>query len=548
AIDLQGRVTFANPAALAMTGYDEEREIVGYPIGHVCRVRHGLRDADLIAMIEAREVAQDVDATLVGHDGKRIEVAYSFTPLQQADSHPGAILVLRDVTERRALQDAITHRALHDELTGLPNRRLLFDRLDHAMARLNRDGGHHGVLFIDLDRFKLVNDSYGHLTGDRLLVEVATRIRECLSSADTVARFSGDEFVILLEDVDSPDEAVNVAQQILKSLEPPFGLENNSIYISGSVGVAIARPGQTRDDVLAAADTAAYSAKAAGRNCVQVSAFTDIAKARTRLVVESQLRAALDSHALTLHYQPITTTDSSAVVGVESLVRWPTGDGGLVHPEHFIPLAEETGLIGVLGRWVLEESCRTVQRWTTTHPGRPPLSLSVNVSPRQFISPDFAPEVAEVLARTGLRPTQLCLEITESVLMVDSRLTLETIEAIRNQGVRVAIDDFGVGYSSLSYLKRFPVDVVKLDRSFTAGLGHDVVDAEIVATVLRLADALGITTIAEGVETPTQRRRLHELGCPLMQGFLTARPLPADDFADFWEQSISTEPGGAAAS
>jgi diguanylate cyclase (GGDEF)-like protein/PAS domain S-box-containing protein len=539
AVDLKGRVTFANPAALSMTGYADEAATVGHPIGDVCRLRHVPRDIDLTGMLQRGEVAQDVDAVLVGSFGKHLDVAYSFTPLQHGDAQPGAVLVLRDVTERRALQDAITHRALHDELTGLPNRRLLFDRLDHAMARLNRDGGQHGVLFMDLDRFKLVNDSYGHLAGDRLLVEVSTRIRESLGSADTLARFSGDEFVVLLEDVGSVEEAVTVANQLLKALDPPFAVEDHAVYISGSIGVALAHPGQSRDDVLAAADTAAYSAKDAGRSCVQVSASTGSGQARNRLDVEAQLRTAVDNNELTLHYQPITTTGDAAIVGVEALVRWPTSDRGLVYPEQFIPLAEETGLIGLLGRWVLDASCRTVHAWTVRHPERPPLTLSVNVSPRQFIASGFADEVATVLDITGLQPTQLCLEITESVLMADSRFTREMIQAIRDLGVRIAIDDFGVGYSSLSYLKRFPIDVVKLDRSFTSGLGHDVVDAEIVATVLRLADALGIQTIAEGVETSTQRRRLHELGCTLMQGFLIARPLPVADFEQFWEQQSS---------
>jgi len=534
AVDLDGRVTFANPAAVAMIEHDDESDVRGQAIDDICRLRHGQRITDLVALVRQQERAQDVDATLVRQHGDNLEVAYSLTPLLESDSHTGAVLVLRDVTERRALQNAIAHRALHDELTGLPNRRLLLDRLDHAMARLNRDGGQHGLLFFDLDRFKLINDSFGHLAGDRLLVDIANRLRESLSSADTIARFSGDEFVVLVEDVEGVEEVTKIANRMLENLEPPFQVGGTAIYISASIGVTIVRSGHTRDEILAAADRAAYLAKAAGRNNVQVAADNVLAQARSRLDIEAALHRALETQALELHFQPIIRTDVDSVVGVEALVRWPTKDRGLIKPEEFIPVAEETGLIHQLGGWVLAESARTVQRWTAHHPDREPLRLSVNVSPRQFTSAGFTGKVAEVLESTGLEPEQLCLEITESILMADSSATLHTIHRIRELGVRVAVDDFGVGYSSLSYLKRFPIDIVKLDKSFTGGLAHDVVDAEIVATVLRLTDALGIETVAEGVETPAQRKRLGLLGCQLMQGFLASRPLSEAAFLTFW--------------
>jgi diguanylate cyclase (GGDEF)-like protein/PAS domain S-box-containing protein len=534
AVDLEGRVTFANPAAVSMTGYEAYAELRGESIESVCRLRHGQRLTDLMSLLSRRETAQDVDATLVRHDGSLVDVAYSLTPLLETDDHTGAVLVLRDVTERRALQNAIAHRALHDELTGLPNRRLLLDRLDHAMARLNRDGGQHGLLFFDLDRFKLINDSFGHLSGDRLLVDIANRLRESLSSADTIARFSGDEFVVLIEDIEGIEEATKIAGRMLEGLEPPFQLGGTSVYISASIGVTIVRPGHLRDEILAAADRAAYLAKAAGRNNVQVAEDNVLAQARTRLDIEAALHRALETEALELHFQPIVRTDEDTVAGVEALVRWPTRDRGLIKPEEFIPVAEETGLIHTLGSWVLAESARTVQRWTAHHPDREPLRLSVNVSPRQFASTGFTEEVAEVLRQTRLDPHQLCLEITESVLVTDSTATQRTMRRIKDLGVRVAVDDFGIGYSSLSYLKRFPVDIVKLDKSFTSGLGQDVVDGEIVATVLRLTDALGIETVAEGVETPAQRKRLGLLGCHLMQGFLASRPLSEAAFLTFW--------------
>ncbi len=534
ALNLAGQITFANPAALSMLGYGSEDELALRQIGDVCSVTQSGVLTDMSEMVRDGVQAQDVDATLVRSDGDTVEVAYSLTPLRESYRQPGAVLVLRDVTERRALQNAIAHRALHDELTGLPNRRLLLDRLDHALARVNRNGGQHGLLFFDLDRFKLVNDSFGHLAGDRLLVDIADRLRGSLSSADTLARFSGDEFVVLVEDVDSVEEATKVAERLRGALEKPFELGESTVYVSASIGVTVVLPGQPRDEVLAAADRAAYVAKASGRNNVQVAEHSQLAQSRSQLDLEAQLHRAIETGTLELHFQPILRTSEDTVVGVEALVRWPTKDRGLVKPEDFIPVAEDTGQISALGHWVLEHACATMHRWTVEYPDREPLRLSVNVSPHQFSSVGFTDQVAKVLSLTGLDPHQLCLEITESVLMADSPSVLQTMRSLRDLGVQVAVDDFGVGYSSLSYLKRFPVDIVKLDRSFTSGLGHDVVDGEIVATVLRLTETLGIEAVAEGVETSIQRKRLTLLGCRLMQGYLASRPLPEGAFLTFW--------------
>jgi diguanylate cyclase (GGDEF)-like protein/PAS domain S-box-containing protein len=548
AVDLDARVTFANPAAVKMTGHEFEDQLLGQRIDDVCALKQGTRPTDFAKMVADEAVERDVDAILLCPGVSSIDVAYSLTPLRTGDSHQthtGAVLVLRDITERRALQNAMAHRALHDELTGLPNRRLLTDRLDHALARLVKSGGEHGVLFVDLDRFKLVNDSYGHLVGDRLLIQVAHRLRRSVSAADTVARFSGDEFVMLVEDVPGVEQLEQIAQRVHRSLEAPFDLGEVVIHVSASVGVAAAQASQAREDVLAAADTAAYAAKAAGGNCVRMASDDLIENARERLDLEGQLRKAIEDEQLSVHFQPIVSTDEGRVVGVEALVRWHNRQRGLVMPNQFIPLAEETGLIVPLGRWVLKESCRAVQAWTRAHPEREPLNVSVNLSAVQFSSPALADEVAGCLAQTGLAPSQLCLEITESALMADTATTLRTLHALRELGVRVAIDDFGTGYSSLSYLKHLPVDVVKLDGSFTAGLDQgDPVDAEIVGAVLRLSYALGMETVAEGVETEAQRHRLGEMGCPLMQGYLTSRPLQPEAFLEFWTQrtTITTAP------
>jgi diguanylate cyclase (GGDEF)-like protein/PAS domain S-box-containing protein len=537
AVDLDATVTFANPAAVKMTGHDTEEDLLGRRVNEVCALKQGTRPTDFAKMVADEIVERDVDAILLCPGVSSLDVAYSLTPLRSGDghqTHSGAVIVLRDITERRALQNAMAHRALHDELTGLPNRRLLTDRLDHALARLVKSGGEHGVLFVDLDRFKLVNDSYGHLVGDRLLIQVAHRLRRSVSAADTVARFSGDEFVMLVEDVPGVDQLEQIAQRVYRSLEAPFDLGEVVIHVSASIGVAAAHANEGREDVLAAADTAAYAAKAAGGNCVRMASDDLIENARERLDLEGQLRAAIDNEQLSVHFQPIVTTVQGRVVGVEALVRWHSSQRGVVMPSQFIPLAEETGLIVPLGKWVLVESCRAVQSWTRAHPEREPLSVSVNLSALQFSSPGLAEEVAECLDETGLSASQLCLEITESALMADTSTALRTLHALRELGVRVAIDDFGTGYSSLSYLKHLPVDIVKLDGSFTAGLDQDAVDAEIVGAVLRLSHALGIQTVAEGVETEGQQRKLGDMGCPLMQGYLTSRPLKPEDFLEFW--------------
>jgi diguanylate cyclase (GGDEF)-like protein len=409
--------------------------------------------------------------------------------------------------------------------------------MDHALARSSTTGLQHGLLFLDLDRFKLVNDSYGHMVGDRLLVQVANRLQGGLSPADSVARMSGDEFVVLVEDADVIEKVTAVADRLLQMLQEPFEVDGHQIFMSASIGVGLTRPGEGWDDALATVDAAAYSAKAAGRNCYSISTDTSVEKSRARLDLEVSLRQGLEEEELELHYQPIVTTDEEEIVGVEALVRWRSPKRGVLWPQQFVPLAEETGLIVPMGRWVLEEACGAVREWTLRNPARRPLSVSVNLSALQFAQHGLVKDVAATLESTGLPASQLCLEITETVLMSDTMSTKATLDSLHDLGVRVAIDDFGTGYSSLSYLKRFPIDVVKLDRTFIEGVVTDPVDTEIAGAVIRLAAALGMKAVAEGVETDTQRRMLVQLGCPLMQGYLTARPLPAGDFLDFWHSS-----------
>jgi diguanylate cyclase (GGDEF)-like protein/PAS domain S-box-containing protein len=536
ALDMSANITFVNPAAVEMMGASDASDLLGAPIQDKLVLRQRRWPIDFPSMVARQHAAQDADATLGPLDGDTLDIAYSITPLRAEGAHVGAVLVLRDVTERRAFQDELTRRALHDELTGLPNRRLLQERLDHAVARSSGTGLQHGLLFLDLDRFKLVNDSYGHLVGDKLLIQVANRLTRALSPGDSVARMSGDEFVILVEDANEIERVTSVAERILLTLQEPFEVEGHHIFMSASIGVGLTHQDQRRDEVFAMVDAAAYAAKAAGRNCYCVSTDASVNETRARLDLEVRLRRGLDEDELELHYQPIVTTETGDIVGVEALVRWQSPTRGMMWPMQFVPLAEETGLIVPMGRWVLEESCRTLHEWTTRYPERPPLTVSVNLSALQFAQHRLTENVAETLEFTGLPASQLCLEITETVLMGDTAATQATLDSLHELGVRVAIDDFGTGYSSLSYLKRFSIDVVKLDRSFIEGLVSDPVDAEIAAAVLRLSAALNINTVAEGVETEAQRRMLAQMGCPLMQGFLTARPLTADKFLDFWDE------------
>ncbi len=540
ALDMNARITFANPAAVQMLSADDAEDLIGQPIQDKLTLRHRRKPIDFPRMVAKQVMTQDADGTLGPPDGDTLDIAYSITPLRAEGAHVGAVLVLRDVTERRAFQDELTRRALHDELTGLPNRRLLLERLDHAMARTGTSGLNHGLLFLDLDRFKLVNDSYGHLIGDKLLIQVSNRLLSGLSPADSVARLSGDEFVILVEDANDLDTMTRVAERLLHILQEPFDVDSHHIFMSASIGVGLTRDGQGRDETLAMVDAAAYAAKAAGRNCYCVSTDASVDETRARLDLEVSLRQGLDENELELHYQPIVTTDGSEVIGVEALVRWRSPKRGMLSPIQFVPIAEETGLIVPMGRWVLEEACRTMREWTLAHPERRALSVAVNLSALQFAQHRLPEDVAATLESTGLPASQLTLEITETVLMTDTSSTRETLDALHELGVRVAIDDFGTGYSSLSYLKKFAIDVVKLDRTFIEGLVTDPVDREIASAVIRMSSALGIRIVAEGVETDSQRRMLVQLGCPLMQGFLTARPLPADDFRAFWDNNQLT--------
>ena len=423
----------------------------------------------------------------------------------------------------------ITDRKVHDPLTGLPNRALYLDRLDGALARARRrEGQHVAVLFLDLDRFKVVNDSLGHLTGDQLLVAIARRLESSLPPGDTVARLGGDEFTILVENAGSVTEVMGLAERLHEELSRPFGLEGQELFSSASIGIAYAITGEeTAEDLLRDADAAMYRAKSERRGRHQVFDLEMRTGALAQLRLETDLRRAVERHELVTYYQPIFSLASDQIVGFESLVRWQHPERGLLEPAEFIKTAEETGLIVPVSRWVLSDACETLYRWRQELPDRP-LTMNVNLSPRQFQFADLVEEVRRRIEASGVDPRAIKLEITETALVAHPESASSMLAALREIGLTICIDDFGTGYSSLSYLHQFPIDTLKIDRIFISQLGEVQQRTGLVRSIIRLAADLGLDVVAEGVETELQLRELRELRCGYVQGYLISRPLPAE--------------------
>jgi diguanylate cyclase (GGDEF)-like protein len=437
--------------------------------------------------------------------------------------------MFRALREHARSEARFAHQATHDLLTGLPNRAYLLEHLERVLARAGAEDIRVGVVFLDVDRFKLVNDTGGHGLGDELLVAIARRLRIDVSPADLVARIGGDEFIVVLGAVDGLPAAIAAAERLRLSFELPFTLRGNDIYASASLGVTFTdgRDGASSgESLIRDADTAMYQAKEAGRDGVAVFDASMRDRVAERLLLEQDLRLALDADQLQVHFQPIVSLHDEQPTGFEALIRWAHPTRGMVPPATFIPIAEDTGLIVELGAWVLGEAARQVAEWRLTLPGAADLSVAVNLSARQLRDPRLLARVADVLDRSGLPGSALCLELTESLLMEDPQVAAATLRELRGLGVRLSVDDFGTGYSSLSYLKRFPVDHVKIDRSFVEGLdGHDSSEESLVAAIIAMAGALGMTTVAEGVESPAQAGRLRDLGADRAQGYLFSRPL-----------------------
>ncbi|GEM_PF-1890827 len=420
----------------------------------------------------------------------------------------------------------LTHQAFHDSLTKLPNRALFVNELEQVLTGADRSSV--AVLFLDLDGFKVINDSLGHKAGDQLLIGVSQRLKSCLRSVDTVARFGGDEFTILLKDINEESDATYVAERIIEQLQTPFNLEKREVFISSSIGIALSTGYERCDDLLRNADAAMYEAKKSGKSRFTLFKPDMDSRAFELLQLATDLRRAIERQEFRLFYQPVLQLDNGKISEVEALIRWEHPRIGLISPAKFIPLAEETGLILPIGQWVLETACRQARDWQLQYPDNPPLVVGVNLSAKQFQQPQFVDKIAHILNETGLNPQSLKLEITESMMMEQGDTTIATLYRLKHLGIRLAIDDFGTGFSALSYLKRFPVDTLKIDRSFIKGLGHNREDTAIVHAVIAFAKALHLSVTAEGVETAEQLSQLRVLGCDRGQGYYFSEPLTAD--------------------
>jgi diguanylate cyclase (GGDEF)-like protein len=497
-------------------------------------VRHA--DAVIRRQYREREVAEaalrDAQATLERRvDERTVELARVNAGLEA------------EVEERRRADERVVHMAHHDALTGLPNRALLTDRVGQAIARARRGGGKLALLFLDLDRFKNVNDSLGHAVGDQLLVGVAARLTASRREVDTVARLGGDEFIISLPDVAGAAEAAGIATRILADLATPFMVAGHELHADASIGIALfPDDGDSPEMLVRNADTAMFHAKESGRANYQFFGPQMTERVRRRLSTETNLRGALERGEFTLHYQPLIDLVTGRIAGAEALLRWPQPDCRLVSPAEFIPVAEDTGLIVPLGEWVLREACTRAQAWQTLHPG---LRIAVNLSARQFRQRNLVEMVERALADTRLAPELLELELTEGMLLQHAQETVTVLARLDEIGVRLAIDDFGTGYSSLSYLKRFPIHALKIDRSFVRDISTDPNDAAIVTAIVAMARSLDLGVTAEGVETREQAVFLRSLACATAQGFYFGRPMPAAELAE--RLSVASAPHSARA-
>ena len=533
-VGTDGRWLRVNRSLCEIVGYPEE-ELLGktfQDITHPDDLEIGL--VELPRMLAGEVRTQQIEKRYLRKDGNVVWVLLTISLVHDEGDEPLYFVTqVQDVTGRKRMEERLRRQALHDSLTGLPNRQLFVDRLGHALRRTRRHGNRVAVLFMDLDKFKVVNDSLGHEAGDLLLTVVAQRLQRCLRPEDTLARFGGDEFVVLIDAVHDPAQAVQVAERITEDLRRPFILTGRELYVAASIGIAM---GHARthdpDGLLREADTAMYRVKGEGGGYT-VFDPTMYEQALRRLEVEHDLRRAIEREEFVVHYQPVVDLQTGGLWGLEALVRWDHPERGLLDPDEFVPIAEESGLVVPMGELVLGEACRRAAEWQREFPRTPPLAMSVNLSGRQLRRPDLHETMGQALAETALPATSLGLDITETVYISALEANTAALDRLSALGVRISLDDFGSGYSSLSYLKRLPADILKIDKSFVRGLGMEVEDTAIVQTVVDLAHILGMEVVAEGVEIEEQETLLKEMGCDFAQGFYFAKPLPPEEVPAF---------------
>ena len=552
--DESGSVTFSNAVAAALIGAPPPARIggappparIGLPADEIMRMiascsRAPQPQAGDAAPAGARKLPENYD--LITHDGTVIPIEGCIAPITGRGGEPaGRVIVFRDVSAQRAIAQQLSHRANHDALTGLPNRLLLADRIDQAITVAPRHGKKVAVLFLDLDGFKHINDTLGHLAGDLLLKSVARRLVGCVRSSDTVCRQGGDEFVVLLSEVGVAADAKLSARRVLQTVSEPHVIDGNKLHVTTSIGIGVyPDDGADAQALLKAADTAMYQAKANGRQRYQFFEPGMRVRAAERQSIEQSLHRAIDTQEFHLHYQPKINIATGLISGVEALIRWTHPERGVMQPASFIPIAEDCGLIRTIGGWVLREACAQARRWRDA--GLPALKIAVNISPIEFANDNFLESILKILAETGVDPGCLEFEITEGVLMKPACDTLEVLRALKANGVSLAIDDFGTGYSSLSYLTKFPVDTIKIDQSFIRRIGAAETESTIVKAVIGMARGLNLTVVAEGVETREELDFLFAHQCDEAQGFLFSRPIPAPALAALLERQSWTGDG-----
>jgi len=509
----------------------------------------GLEDRFLPpSFLTQKGVKSGISVTIPGPDkpfgvlGGHVKDQRTFAP-EDANFLQSVSNILAAAIERQRTEEEVRRRSVEDPLTGLANRALLLERLTQALVRGKRDATEVAVLFMDIDRFKLINDSLGHSVGDRLLVAVAGRLKNAIRGSDTLTRFGGDEFVVLCEQINDKREAIALAERTADAFSDPFVIDGDEHHVTASIGVAVSDVRHDRAELLLReADAAMYRAKRDGRGRFELFDDTMLASAIGQLRIETALRGAIEHDELSLVYQPVVTLETGRMAAVEALLRWENPELGVVSPGEFISIAEESGLILSIGEWALREACAQCAEWAAARPERPPVPLLVNLSPRQVAHGRLIETVASALGETGLAPELLGLEITEGVLMEEVHAPVDTLAALVALGVRVVLDDFGTGYSSLSYLKRFPIDILKIDQAFVGGLGGEGHETTIVSAIVALSSALGIEVIAEGVETPQQLRLLRGLGTTCAQGYLLSQPVDAESISRMMDLAADWPP------